>query len=427
MRITHLPVALAIVGLVACSDALEPTREAPLAEGARIPGVVGGYRTLSLGTLGGASGSAQAINNRNEVVGMSREASGDLRAFLWRDGAMEGLEGLGGPFSGANDISDRGWIVGAAETAGGDVHAVLWRDGEPADLGTLGGSFSEALAVNSGGVVVGIAENGAGQFPSPFVWSRGQMRELPVPPGTEGAWAFGVNDGGDVVGMAVGEFPGPPQFRFLVALLWPKGGDVIVLDSPCQESAAFDVNNRRQIVGGALVCPISTDIIPVIWEDLVFSVLEPLGGLVEDLTLGLQNNGSTSAVSDRGQIVGFSDAAPSALEQDFAATLWHGGEPFELPEDFGARDINERGYVAGLSSSQPALLIPRSAPGLALDVGPGAPALRANVSGAVSSGAVSDVAGALSNRDWARRLCRTRGQVELAGPATAAAIMAGCP
>lgn len=407
-----LPVVLL---LTACSDALEPRPELPpLVETAQIPGVARSYQVVQLGTLGGASASASGINNRNEVVGTSQNASSDLQAFLWRGGSMEGLAGLGGSFSGANDISNRGWIVGEAETASGEVHPVLWRDGEPTDLGTLGGSFGEALAVNAKGDVVGIAETSTGAFPWPFLWSRGQMQDLPVPPGTQIAWAFGVNNRGDVVGTAAGSFPDGIQ----VALLWPRDGNVVVLDSPCSESAAFDINARGQTVGAALGCPISTEIVAVNWQGLEFSFLEPLGGLLEDFAAGFQNNGSTEAVNARGQIIGFSDRAASPFERDFAPTLWFRGEPFDLSDVGGGVDINDRGVIAGGSR----ILIP------------GAPRGNAQASAAPTQGiqtSVSEIAsGKLSTRatpDWARRLCEIRKQVELAGPVTAAAIVAGCP
>lgn len=422
MRAANALSAAVVVGLVACSEVLEPTRDSAPVEGARVPGVTDGYRVIPLGSLGGDLGRAQGINDRNQVVGTSRDASGDLRAFLWRNGSMDELPGLGGSFSGANDINNRGVVVGEAETAARDVHAVLWRNGEPVDLGTLSGSFSQALAVNERGLVVGAAENGTGEL-VPFVASRGRIRELPVPAGTDAAWAFGVNDRGDIVGSAVGEFF-LPDFVLQVALLWPRGGDVVVLASPCQESGAFGINNRGHIVGGALTCgPVSTNIIPVLWDALEFTVLEPLGGLTADPDD--EHNGMASAVNSRGEVVGWSEAETSSS----TATLWFRESPFDIGGEAPvsvANAINERGIAAGSASGsptmspQPALFAPSSADERSLEASP-----RASLH--VAMRPTQDPTGALSGRDWARRLCEVRGRVELIGPVTAAAIMAGCP
>jgi probable HAF family extracellular repeat protein len=81
-----------------------------------------------LGTLGGDTSYAFGINDRGDVVGMSQRASGELSAFLWRDGVMTDLGvATGGPGSIATVVNDRGDVLGLRYDDGGfSPYAVLW-------------------------------------------------------------------------------------------------------------------------------------------------------------------------------------------------------------------------------------------------------------------------------------------------------------
>jgi len=73
---------------------------------------------VDLGTLGGASSEALAINNLGQVVGWSELATKDRHAFLFDQGRMIDLNNLIDPSSGwvlrnATAINDRGQIAGS--------------------------------------------------------------------------------------------------------------------------------------------------------------------------------------------------------------------------------------------------------------------------------------------------------------------------
>jgi probable HAF family extracellular repeat protein len=68
---------------------------------------------IDLGTLGGSSSSAAALNNRGQVVGWSTTASGETHAFVWDNGVMIDLSPEKAS-SFASDINDRGEIVGSS-------------------------------------------------------------------------------------------------------------------------------------------------------------------------------------------------------------------------------------------------------------------------------------------------------------------------
>ena len=63
---------------------------------------------------------------------------------------------LGGTSSRATAVNDLGQVVGWGDTASGEPHAFSWTAaGGMVDLGTLGGNYSTAAAVNDLGQVVG--------------------------------------------------------------------------------------------------------------------------------------------------------------------------------------------------------------------------------------------------------------------------------
>ena len=81
--------------------------------------LLAGYAVVDLGTLGGTSAKAYAINNAGQVVGEARNASGATRAFLYSGGKMNALPTLGGSSSIAYGINDSGRIVGESTLVDG--------------------------------------------------------------------------------------------------------------------------------------------------------------------------------------------------------------------------------------------------------------------------------------------------------------------
>lgn len=83
---------------------------------------------LGMGTLGGKFATPIAMNNRGEVIGMSKNKAGRDHAFVWSNGVMTDLT-AGSSNLHPEAINDRGQIVGWRGThdAGGTVsHAILW-------------------------------------------------------------------------------------------------------------------------------------------------------------------------------------------------------------------------------------------------------------------------------------------------------------
>ncbi len=110
------------------------------------------YSITDLGTLGGTTSFAEAINNHGQVAGGARTGVADVgHAFLWTPGAKNGvpanpqMQDLGSlpnlPYSEAFALNDAGQVVGRALTTvvGPGSDGFFWDGTAMIDLGALGG------------------------------------------------------------------------------------------------------------------------------------------------------------------------------------------------------------------------------------------------------------------------------------------------
>jgi probable HAF family extracellular repeat protein len=139
-------------------------------------------------------------------------------------------------------------------------HAVLWdRDGSVQDLGSLGGTSNPhllgvgniAFSINNRGEVAGTSALPGSTTHHPFLWTKDTgMRDLGVLDGDAVGAGLAINNRGDVVGASIGEKPR--------AVLWRDGekSDLNTLirgDSPFLKLlTAFGINDGGQIVGFGL-------------------------------------------------------------------------------------------------------------------------------------------------------------------------------
>ncbi|MFI6561076.1 hypothetical protein [Streptomyces sp. NPDC050534] len=163
------------------------------------------YTALDLGTLGGTSSSAIAVD-RDTVVGSSALADGFLRhAFAYDRSThvMTDLGTLGGNTSSAVAVQGR-HVIGDSTTADGDEHAFVYdlRTHHMRALGTFGGTGSHVDAI-SGDTVVGSARTAGNQSTHAFAYNvrTGTMTDLGSPAGPAGiSSAVGISEGRYVAG-----------------------------------------------------------------------------------------------------------------------------------------------------------------------------------------------------------------------------------
>jgi probable HAF family extracellular repeat protein len=269
------------------------------------------YTIQDLGVPPDRWGWSQAwgLNDAGQVVGHTGSYG---TAVLW-DG-VNGLQFDLGRGT-ARGINNAGQVVGYGE---GHYNAFLWDAVNGLQmLGQLpGDTFSVADDINERGQVVGRSGpiNSTASAHA-FLWDeRNGMQDLGFLPGTAYAYALGINDNGQVVGCSGGR-----------AFLWDSANGMQDLGG----FTAHDINNNGQVIGQGYG-----------------------GGFIWDSTNGVHSIPAIPfSINDRGQVVGWHYGLSRAF-------IWESGAGETLldtliPEDSGwdylyeARDINERGQIAG--------------------------------------------------------------------------------
>jgi probable HAF family extracellular repeat protein len=139
--------------------------------------------STNLGTLGGPTSQAVAINEHDVVVGSSTTSSGKVHGFLW-DGTMHDL----GPDFVPSAINDAGQMVGSPYG-----HAnTLFRDGDQ----TVGMGGCNSSGLNNLGQAVGQWLRPPDDEPNVCMWD-GEVHDLDL----DDARGTDINDRGEVVGI----------------------------------------------------------------------------------------------------------------------------------------------------------------------------------------------------------------------------------
>jgi probable HAF family extracellular repeat protein len=224
---------------------------------------------MGLPTLGGNNGQAAAINNREQIVGISETTAPDpgcppskqpgttVLPVMWERGEVRALPTLPGEPDGfVQGLNDRGQAVGATGTCTSfAIHAVLWENDHAFQLADLGHTGSNAYAINNHGQAVGYVSTTDGSTIVASLWedgARGAVTNLGILPGDGAAFATGVNNRGQVVGSTFNSQGWSRGFIWHDNVMTDLN-TLIPKDSNFFINAASNINERGQISGMATV------------------------------------------------------------------------------------------------------------------------------------------------------------------------------
>lgn len=344
------------------------------------------YVVEDLGTLGGPYSFSYNLNDEGVVSGGSATPTqnGDpsqavvnapQTAFLWDHGHLRNLGTLGGPDSAgaAANLSHLAVVdseMASPDRQGEDVCAfgtnlqclaATWKNGELSALALLpGGNNSYALDMNDRGQVVGFSDTDvydldcaaaktAGFRFQAAIWEpNGSVRQLAPLDGDTVAYAFGINNGGQVVGnsgVCANSTP-PPYPSVYHAVLWERDGTPIDLGSSSGPAGASAINELGDVSGTELAADGSPQAFLWTPERRKLVQLKLPAGFVAAV------NPCCKTINDSREIVGF------MFDSDFNshAFLWKDGVMVDLNDLIpngskwmlqSAAGINASGQIAG--------------------------------------------------------------------------------
>jgi probable HAF family extracellular repeat protein len=170
-----------------------------------------GNVATNLGTLGGTSSGAYAINDYGQVTGTANivnDVAG--HATLWQSNIAIDLGTLGGTTSSGFAINNFGQVAGYSQIAGDTAfHAALWNGTTAIDLGTLGGTYSNAVGIDNNGQIVGLSALDGNLTSHAVLWEgvtaidlNSLLDSATINAGWELTAANDINDRGWIIGYA---------------------------------------------------------------------------------------------------------------------------------------------------------------------------------------------------------------------------------
>lgn len=234
----------------------------------------------------------------------------------------------------ASDINNAGVVVGTGGPGGAarwDAIGRLSGLARPSD-----GAWTHASMITNSGFILGGAQNTQEPYiPNRAVlWTpRGQLIELPFPPGATATYARDINEDGAVVGVAV------HADGYTRAVRWDARGRLTELPvlAGGSFSNAVDVNDHGIVVGYSDVVVAGTHYTHAVYWDAA--------GRIGDLGPRAGENSQAVGINNAGTIVG--TRGTSAVKWSHLGRV---ATRLELPPNFTSGSpvaVNEEGVVIG--------------------------------------------------------------------------------
>lgn len=314
----------------------------------------------------GAMSAAVAINASGSIIGISGNATQQLRAVKWNLNTADGsvgsattLEPLTGfNYSAAYGLNDNGFTVGESEDAGNTVVAVTWAAGSATatKLPVLqAGKNSAAYSVSASGKIVGESLN-ASDLTVPVYWSSSSSAPVALPTlssgGTGSAYCIIDNTNGSSV--IVGESDDHAvRWKITAGGAIGSAEDLGVLSGHTR-SIALGVNRNGVIVGESEDSAGVTHAV-LIKDKTLLGVVIPGFDMIDLGSGGAKS--SANAINDDSRIAGWTnDTAGSSLTALWlAAALPINTVNTTLSGSGGlgqALGINSKSYIVGVKSDK---------------------------------------------------------------------------
>ena len=261
--------------------------------------------------------------SRLALIGALALTSLSSHAASWYQAqVIESPTGQG--FVHAYALNDNGWVVGYGNFNGNN-EAFLWQDGAAQALGQLpNSSHGGAYGINQGGQVVGSSGSRAA------IWQKGSVQALPG--NAPNANGYAINNAGTIVGSADSR-----------AVIWQNGQmQQLPTLASLTSSIALDISETGFVVGSGYTSAYTSNAWR--WQ----------GGQLEQLSHGSARGAGATSVNDQGSAAGFIELGGN-LDQ---AARWDGDTLTALDQLDGVRSaraygINNAGLVVGTSFAGP--------------------------------------------------------------------------
>ncbi len=265
--------------------------------------------------------------------------------------------GYNATFSSSAVINSAGQVVGTSSASSGSSQAVLYSNGQLTNLGTLPGeNDSSASGINDSGQIVGVAGPTNQSWTKAFLYSNGHMTDLNslVTSGPTGVLdPVAINDSGQIAGNG---FPPNDVTGAAQAFFYSKGIVTFLgsFSSITHFSEATGINASGQVVGFSDSSTFDNGG-PNTENAFLYS-----NGKMTDLgTLPGESDSIAYAINGSGQVVG--ESSPDQYGNDGShAFLYSNGQMIDLGTPAGysasiATAINNSGQIVGYAFSSNAL------------------------------------------------------------------------